>query len=263
MRMGELVGHSRPTALLQGSLLSGRISNAYLFVGEEGIGKAQAALALGRALVCDHPDARPDHGIYEACGRCPACILSAAGNNPSLRVIAPEGERIKIDQMRELRHDVSLTAFGGGRRAYVVRRAEAMTEESANCILKTLEEPPPGVTLILVTESPSQLLPTILSRCQIVRFRPATPGAVEALLVEKYDVPPHHARFIASISGGRVGWAVRAAQHPAILTVRERLLHLLERLPDAEPVLLFRAAEEVRALAGELAADGALVASES
>ncbi|HOJ21299.1 MAG TPA: DNA polymerase III subunit delta' [Armatimonadota bacterium] len=256
MRMEELVGHRRPTALLQRSLLNGRVSNAYLFVGEEGIGKTLAAIAFGRALVCENPDARPEHGIYEACGHCRSCLLSAAGNHPDLRVIAPEGERIRIDQMRDLRHEVSLTAFGGARRAYIIQHAEAMTEESANCILKTLEEPPPGVTLILVTESLSQLLPTILSRCQIVRFRPAAPGAIEALLVERHHVPAAHARFIASISGGRAGWAVRAAQQPAILDVRERLMHLLARLPEADPVFVFRAAEEIRDMAVALADAG-------
>ncbi len=255
MRLRELVGHERPAALLQGSLLSGRIANAYLFVGEEGIGKAAAALAFGRALVCETPEVRPEAGVYEACGTCPTCVLTAAGNHPHLRTIAPDGERIKIDQMRELRHDVSLTAFGGTRRVYLVRNAEAMTEESANCILKTLEEPPPGVTLVLVTESPSQLLPTILSRCQLVRFRPASVAAVEAYLRERQVVPEPHAHFIASLSGGRTGWALRAARHPAILEVRERLLALLAHLPEADPVFAFRAAEELCALARDLTAD--------
>ncbi|MBI3944501.1 MAG: DNA polymerase III subunit delta' [Armatimonadetes bacterium] len=261
MRMGELVGHERPAALLQGSLRSGRVSNAYLFVGEEGIGKTALALAFARALLCESPEAPPDRGICEACGTCPACHLTALGNHPHLRVIAPDGERIKIEQMRDLRHDVALTAFGGARRAYIILAAQAMTEESANCILKTLEEPPPGVTLILVTESLSQLLPTIVSRCQLLRLRPALPAAVEALLVERHGVAPHHARFIADFSGGRAGWAVRAARRPAILEVRERLLHLLVRLPDAQSVEVFRAAEEVRALAGELGAEAEEAAS--
>lgn len=256
MRMDEMVGQERPAALLQRSLLSGRLSNAYLFTGEEGIGKASMALAFAQALVCETPDADAARGRYEACGRCPACVLSAAGNNPNLRVIEREGEYIKIDQMRELRHDVSLTAFAGARRAYVLLGAEAMTEESANCILKTLEEPPPGVTLLLVTHVPSQLLPTIISRCQLVRFRPAPVAAVEELLLERCALEPHQARFIASFSGGRAGWALQAARQPAILTVRERLLDLLARLPESDSVFAFRAAEEFRALARELAQEG-------
>ena len=256
MRMADLIGHEQPVALLQRSLIGGRVSNAYLFVGEQGIGKAAAAAAFARALVCETPDVDAERDVYEACGRCSACGLAAAGNHPHLRTIAPDGEHIKIDQMRELRHDVALTAFGGARRAYVLMDAEAMTEESANCILKTLEEPPAGVTLILVTPSPSNLLPTIISRCQMVRFRPAPVPAVEQLLVECYAVPGHHARFIAGFSGGRVGWAIQAAQHPGLLGVRGRRLHQLEGLPDAPPGLGLRAAEEVRLLARELATEG-------
>lgn len=252
MRMRELVGHERPAALLQRSLVSGRVSNAYLFVGEEGIGKRTLALAFAQALVCERPEVQAERGVYEACEHCASCRLSAAGHHPHLRVIAPEGEHIKIEQMRDLRHDASLTAFGGTRRAYVLLNAQAMTEEAANCILKTLEEPPPGVTLILVTENASGLLPTIVSRCQLLRLWPAPPQKVEALLVERYEVPPHHARFIATLSRGRVGWAVRAVRQSAILDVRERLLHLLAHLPQAQPVEVFRAAEEVRTLASEL-----------
>ena len=252
MRMEELVGHSRPTALLQKSLLSGRVSNAYLFVGEEGSarrwppspsGAPSSARTRTRARTWDLRGVRALRGVPSQRGWQP----SRSARHCS------RGRAHPIDQMRDLRHEVSLTAFGGARRAYVIQQAEAMTEESANCILKTLEEPPPGVTLILVTGNLSRLLPTILSRCQIVRFRPAAPGAIEALLVERHHVPAAHARFIASISGGRAGWAVRAAQRPAILDVRERLMHLLARLPEAEPVFVFRAAEEIRDMAVALA----------
>ncbi|MDH7568863.1 MAG: DNA polymerase III subunit delta' [Armatimonadota bacterium] len=257
MRMGELVGHERPAALLQRSLVGGHVANAYLFTGEEGLGKTTMALAFGRALVCDAPEVQPHEGVYEACGRCRSCYLSLQGNHPHLRLIAPLGEHIRIDQMRDLRHDVSLTSFAPGRRAYVVTQAQAMTEESANCILKTLEEPPPGVTLILVSESPAQLLPTITSRCLLVRFRPAPAPAVEELLRHTHGVPAEQAHLLALLSGGRPGWAVRAAGNPAILQVRTQLLSLLQRLPDAEPVEVFRIAEELRLLARELAPEDA------
>lgn len=176
----------------------GTLPHALLLTGMQGIGKTIFALRLAESLLCQHPQ---DDG--SACGRCPACGLLAAGTHPDLSVVTPEeeGKAIPVDRVREVGTFLGLKAQYGGLQVVVIHPAEAMNRFSANSLLKTLEEPTPNTLLILVSSRPSQLLPTIRSRCQQMTF-PIPPAAMaEAWLREQAGTAVKVAVLLALADG--------------------------------------------------------------
>lgn len=242
MPFSSIIGHERPVALLKRALAGGSLAHAYLFSGDEGVGKRMTALALGAALNCASPG--PDGG----CGTCPSCRKSAAGTHPDLTVVMPESEdeqrlallskkeaekasdRIKIEQVRAAQDRLSLKAFEGRRKVLVVDRADAMTEEAMNAFLKTLEEPPGESLIVLITSRPQVLLATIRSRCQEVKFQPLPRHQVAAVLRERRELSEEDAWFLAALCRGSLG---RALTMDAAEERQERteLAAVLDRLP--------------------------------
>jgi len=233
----DLIGQSRAIRLLQEALKSGRTPHAYLFAGPEGVGKRTAALALARALNCEEGTAPGD-----GCGACLSCRKIAKGLHPDVQVIVPAGAAIKIDQVRALEADAALGLYEGKRRVFVLDGAEKMTEQAANAILKTLEEPPGRSVLILLTTTPSALPPTIVSRCQAVIFSPLPDDALHAYLVRR-GLDPGEASLIVSLSRGSLG---RALSHGAesLASSRDLLLEEVEQALRGGPAALIDIAEK-------------------
>lgn len=254
----SVIGHDWAVALLQRAVETGRQAQTYLFTGLAHIGRRVLALALARALNCtgDSPpcglpvgSAKQD-GAGEA-ALCRACRLIASGIHPDVRVLAPDGASIKIDQMRELQHDLALSPVEGRYRVAILDGMELATAEASNALLKTLEEPPASVALILIAPEPEVLLPTIVSRCQHLALRPLAMEQVRQALISHWSVEAGHAQRLAHLSGGRLGWAVTAAQDEAVLQKRAACLDDLLRLVREKRVGRFAYAE---ALAGDDAA---------
>ena len=158
--------------ILQQSRRHGRLPHAILLTGPQGLGKEEFALYFAQSLLCEQS------GVDgEPCGQCRACLLYQAGNHPDVTVISPlEGKKnIGVDQVREIGQYLALKAQYSGHRVVVLTPAETMNVNSANSLLKTLEEPSPGTVLVLVTHRPAQLPATIRSRCQEIRFGTVTP----------------------------------------------------------------------------------------
>ena len=174
------------------SLARGRLASTYLFVGREGVGKHAFALKLAQTFLCQtNPPERLD-----PCGCCAGCVQVLAGTHPDLLVVAKPAEKSEIPvqlligsgerRMHEgLCHDISLKPFMGGRRVAIIDDADYLNEEGANCLLKTLEEPPPRSVMILVGTSADRQLPTIRSRSQIIRFSPLADDVVASLLLSE------------------------------------------------------------------------------
>jgi len=214
--MWQVVGHKWAVDLLKRSLASERVAHAYLLTGPPQIGKRSLALNFAQALNCLDQE--------KPCGQCLACSKIAHGSHPDVQVIQGEGRTIKIDQMRTLRHEAALFPLEGRWKVYIIRQMEQATAEAANCLLKTLEEPPSHVILMLTASEAEALLPTIVSRCQVLNLRPLATETVQRSLQERWGVDAKRAQLLARLSGGRLGWAVAAGQDDAILGRREKHL---------------------------------------
>ncbi len=248
MPFADLVDQDHAVLLLRSAARSGRVSHAYLFAGPAGVGRRSAALAFAQLLNCHRPD-------MDACGRCAACEAITAGRHPDVRVVDvargmlldPEDTTrtgIGIRQILALRREVVYPPYQGRWKVYVLADAETLTLEAANSLLKVLEEPPPQVVIILIAESTVPLPPTVVSRCQLVRFTLLPLSAVEEALLRR-GVSPDHARVAAALSGGQLGRALQWATSEEARQRRERMLDLLERMERADPLEVLDAADEL------------------
>jgi DNA polymerase-3 subunit delta' len=220
-------GQDAAQALLRRAVATDRVAHAYAFVGPPGVGRRLTALAFAQACLC------PEQG----CGRCSACRRVAAGQHPDCQVLAPTPPRdnprgapsLRIEQIRELAHWAALAPLEAARKVFIVDEAERMTLPTAQALLKTLEEPPPRTLLILVIANVRALPPTVLSRCQLVRFRPLGEAETVACLVER-GAEPEGARLLARLCRGQVGLAL-AADLEALRAQRTAALELLATPP--------------------------------
>ena len=219
----ELVGQERVAEFLRNAVESDSASHAYLFVGPSGAGKRSAALRLACALVCE------DGG----CGVCAACMRVKRGAHPDVRTFEPTGAAsYLVEQVRdELVPDVWLAPAEARAKVYVIERADALGESAANAFLKTLEEPPPTVTFVLLAEDFEGVLPTIVSRCQVVRFVTIPPSRAVALLAERTGAGVDEARAALAASAGVLPRALEFLRSPARREARERTLQVLRDLP--------------------------------
>jgi DNA polymerase-3 subunit delta' len=232
-------GHDDVAEQFRRALQRRRLASSFLFTGPPGIGKRSFALKLAQALLCS---TRPEEAL-DPCGECPACVQVAAGSHPDLEVIAKPQDKSfiplelligdKQHRGREgLCHRIALKPYMGGRKIAIIDDADDLNDEGANCLLKTLEEPPPHSVLILIGISPARQLPTIRSRCQLVRFRPLDHDVIAELLVSQNVVPDAaEARRLAPYCGGSLDRAGELAD-PDLWVFRSQLHQHL-----AQPVL--------------------------
>lgn len=211
MALKDVLGQERPIEILRRSLKVGRLPHAYIFVGEEGVGKFFTAINLAKALNCNSPtvsllDTEPVE--VDACDSCPSCIEIDKGIYPDVLVIEPEGDQIKIDQIRRAQERFSLRTLRGRKKVLIIDKAHTMNISSANALLKTLEEPTEGTLIILISSAPELLPATVLSRCQRLPFGLLSRKVMEGLLISK-GFKEEEARLCASLSGGRIGKALQ------------------------------------------------------
>ena len=214
MRLGDFVGNQRMVEILR----RGRLPGASLFTGPEGVGKKTLALSLSALANCK------EGSEDELCGTCSSCVKEAAGHHPDIRLFQPHKNLIKIDTMRELNREVQFRPFEGRLRCFIIDQAETLNEEAANCILKTLEEPPDTSRIILISSFPQRLLPTIRSRCQAFPFHPL--GREEILRYLENHLTEDHPEMRASLAEGSIAAALTLDLEET-LGQRDRMLELL------------------------------------
>ncbi len=246
--MREVAGHTQLRSRLARSVAANLVSHAYLFTGPESIGKTTLALAFARLLMCESPDLVSG----DSCGECPNCRRIAHGNHPDLTVVeAAEGNRLLgVDAVRDtVVRLANLAPAQARRRVFVLPKVEQMTANTTNALLKTLEEPPPGVVLLLTAADPESVLPTVISRCQAFTLHPVATDDITELLMRTYQEAPDEAKNLAMLAQGRPGWAIRAHAHPDLVEERSQLLDHVVGLPAAAP-------DERLRVAAVLAKDG-------
>ncbi len=219
----SIVGQEKPIRLLTTLLQNETIPHALLFLGADGVGKKITAMAFAMACNCrirrkgdlsadtkirDDHRAIPDQTIQRGSGDCcPSCRKIKSASHPDVILVKPSGSFIRIDQIRSLCSTLALKPYEASLRVVIISDAQAMNPSAGNALLKVLEEPPDKTILILTAMQTSDLLPTIVSRCQHIRFNPIPRKHLEALLVEKRGTHPDDAKIIATLANGSVSMA--------------------------------------------------------
>ena len=204
MSFKDVLGHQRPITLLQRAIKNEKVVNSYLFLGSEGIGKKFVALQFAKALNCLGEEAERGDG----CDRCSSCKKIDHALHPDVLLIEPEGQNIKVDQVRQLQRDLAYRPYEGKRRTCILTAADRMAPNMSNILLKTLEEPPLHTVIILLANNTRLMLPTILSRCQLIRFNPLPFPLVSNWLTESQGLQVKEAHLLASLSEGSPGKAL-------------------------------------------------------
>jgi DNA polymerase-3 subunit delta' len=230
MSWQHIRGHDSLIQAFDQAVCRGRLAHAYLFVGPAGVGKRLFAGELAKAILCE----ASQRSRLEACEQCAACKLVDAGTHPDLQIAGrpPDKSEVPIEVVRGLARSLDLKPARRRGRVVIIDDADDLNEESANCFLKTLEEPPPGALLILIGTSPDRQLPTIVSRCQVIPFRPLPEAIIAELLVDKGIEDQAFIQRLARLSDGSVSMGLALAD-PALWEFRRKLLEaLIQPRPD-------------------------------
>lgn len=224
MKDWPIVGHRWAAELLAHHIENDQVSHAYLFTGPEGVGRTTLALAFAQALVCEAEE-RP-------CGVCRACRHVAAGLHPDVKLVEPEGGTLRVEQVREVTREASRRPLEAPYRVFILTHMERAHPAAANALLKTLEEPPPYVVIVLTAASEDVILPTLVSRCQVLALRPVPEADLVAALQERWGVSAQEAVLLARLSGGRPGWALRAREDTSFWALRDRVFDLVHTFAE-------------------------------
>ena len=237
----NIVGHHWAMDMLKKHVIHGTTRHAYLLAGAPGLGRRTLALRFAQALNCQTP---LEPGV--PCGQCRDCKQIAVMQHADLTVIQAEAEgaTLKVDQIREARRTLTLKPYQAKYRISLFLRFQEANDNAANALLKTLEEAPSYAVLILTADNPEQLLPTIVSRCEVLRLRPLQVEEVQKEL-ENRGVEGDRAKLIAHISGGRFGYAQRLIEDESLLERREERLNDLQSLISASRVEKFSYADKL------------------
>lgn len=237
----NLVGHEWAVDMLKKHVINGTTRHAYLFAGPPGLGRRTLALRFAQALNCQTP---LEAGM--PCGACRDCKQIEAMQHADLTVVQAEveGGTLKVDQIREARRTLTFKPYQSKYRVAIFLRFQEANDNAANALLKTLEEAPSYAVLILTADNPEQLLPTIVSRCEVLRLRALRVGDVSREL-ELRGLETGRAKLIAHISGGRFGYARHLIESEALLEKREERLNDLQSLIAASRVEKFAYADKL------------------
>ncbi len=256
--MWPIVGYERAVGLLRNSIASGRLAHAYLFIGPPHVGKLTLARAFAQALNCEQ--------LGEPCGQCRSCRLIARDRHHDVQVIQAAADAedgtggqedgrasrraaasIGIGQVRAMQHDAALAPYEARYKVYIIRDADKLTVEAGNSLLKTLEEPPNHVILIVTATDAKMLLPTVVSRCQQIGLAPLPIPVARQALIDNWDLDRAEADRLARLSRGCLGWAINALANPKTLAKRRADLDRLIAVGRASRVERFGLAEKLAA----------------
>lgn len=221
MNFSQLIGQDNIINILKKDIDNKAISHAYIFRGPKGIGKYSLAMAFTSAINCKSQ-------TY-GCDSCSSCVKMESLNHPDVKVLRAEGSSMGIDTIRdEIQKDLSVVPYLGGKKIYIIDGADKMTPQAQNCLLKTLEEPPSSVIIILLCESMEQLLPTVISRCQRFEVKRVAPDLLEKFLLDKYRFQSDKIKVVSAFSQGIIGKAKDFIDNPQFIEYRQSVEKIIE-----------------------------------
>lgn len=237
----RIIGQELAKQVLMRAVRENEPTHAYLFLGLEGTGKLRTALEFAKSLNC----LEPVDG--NACEHCVMCSMIEHGNFPDIRVWSPDGQNTKIDQMREMRDLAVFRPMRGKWKINIIEQGDTLNEESANCILKLLEEPPEYLINIILYRNAAGILPTIRSRCQLIRFTQVNTTELSQRLSQDYNVNLEDAEFLSSFSQGRPGIAIDLIGNDEFLRKRDSILKVADAASAGDMWTALKLAEILRA----------------
>ncbi|NLK73897.1 MAG: DNA polymerase III subunit delta' [Clostridiales bacterium] len=224
----KIIGHKSIIEHLQNAILSRKVSHAYIFHGEKGMGKKLLASKLAKTLQCEEKGANP-------CNQCKSCLQADTSNHPDIIWVTHEKASIGVDDIRiQVNADIHVKPYSSAYKIYIIDSAEKLTEQAQNALLKTIEEPPEYGIIILLIDNINAILPTILSRCILLNLRPVEKKAIMELLMYRYQIPDYKAEVAANFSGGNVGKAIKYASSEDFDYRKEEILQILKDIDTME-----------------------------
>ena len=238
-----VIGHADVVTHMQNAIRTDKVSHAYILSGESGSGKKLLAGLFAMTLQCE------EHGA-DPCGNCPSCKKALSGNHPDILYVTHEkAGSVSVDEIREqVVNDIAIRPYESRYKIYIIDDASKMTPQAQNALLKTLEEPPAYAVILLLAENPDALLPTILSRCVMLRLGPVPDTEIQDYLMRQMHVPDYQAEIEASFAQGNIGRAKMIAQSSDFLEMTENAIRQLKRSKDME---VYEMVDAIRELSGE------------
>ena len=212
----KIVGNDKIKELLQNSIKNKKVSHSYLFIGQEGIGKKMIAMDFAKAILC-----LDEKSKY--CNVCKSCIEFDSNNNPDFKILEPDGNSIKIEQIREMQSKIIEKPIISSKKVYIINDSDKMTKEAQNCLLKTLEEPPEFATIILIGANESAYLNTIKSRCMILHFENIQDEKLKEILINKFNQKLDN-EMLLKFSQGSISRAINIIENKEIYEKVEEII---------------------------------------
>ncbi len=227
----EIIGHEKPINILKNRIKLDKIGNSYLFTGKEGTGKKLTAIAFSKAINCTNLS-KEQH----SCNRCSACLKIEKGLSADFDIISPIDSVIKIEQIRKLKRNIYFQPLENSKKIYLIDDADRMTTEASNSLLKILEEPPGFAILILITAFPDAILPTILSRCCRVSFKPLSIEHQREILLKNISIGKNQLENLLRLSYGSPGKALSLAVNQQKIAVKGQYVDSIVKIRPEELV---------------------------
>ncbi|NLP16205.1 MAG: DNA polymerase III subunit delta' [Clostridiales bacterium] len=224
----QIIGHESIIKHLQNAIKSGKTSHAYIFHGEDGMGKKSLSFVFAKTLQCNEKSVQP-------CNKCKSCKQADSENHPDIMWITHEKLSIGVDDIRtQINADILVKPYQSRYKIYIIDEADKMTENAQNALLKTIEEPPEYAIILLLACSTQSLLPTILSRCVVLDLKPIDKQLIKEHLMEKLQIPDYVAEIAAGFCGGNVGKAIKYASSDDFEIKKEDIFHILRYIDEME-----------------------------
>lgn len=237
----DVVGHNHIIEYIQNAVLAGAVSHAYILNGERGSGKKTLARLFSMALQCQNRDEDGD-----ACGKCPSCKQAINNNQPDIiRVTHEKPNTISVDDIREqVNNDIVIKPYSSPYKVYIIADADLMSVQAQNALLKTIEEPPEYVVIMLLTVNADTLLPTVRSRCVMLKLRNIRDQLVKKYLMEQIEIPDYKADLCTAFAQGNMGQAIMLATSEYFNEIKDEVIRLMTHIDEMELDELFAAVKK-------------------